>query len=96
MVSFPVAFTEKRVHTRTSAFEHGLNMVEQCISMYVHENMKMPQESWPPATAILRGYEPCMTVHVQNGKFLYYSIVDTYYKGCTGVYNVVYTLVVHA
>ena len=41
----PVAFTEKRVHTRTSAFEHGLNMVEQCISMYVHENMKMPQES---------------------------------------------------
>ena len=84
MVSFPVACTEKRVHTRTSAFEHGLNMVEQCISMYVHENMKMPQESWPPARAVLRGFIHCMTVYVHMGKFLYHSIVDTDYKGCTG------------
>jgi hypothetical protein len=45
VVSFPLAFTEKRVHTCTSAFEHGTTVYEQCILMSVHENMKLPQES---------------------------------------------------
>ena len=62
--------------TCTYALWQRLNMVEQCLLMSVHENMKMPQESWPPARAILRGHIHCMTVYVQMGKFLYHSIVD--------------------
>ena len=62
--------------TRTSAFEHDSTVYEQCLLMSVHENMKMPQESWPPARAVFRGYMHCMKVHVQMGKFLYHSIVD--------------------
>ena len=64
--------------------------------MSVLENMKKLQESWLPATTILRLYVVLWTLHVQSGKFLYYSIVDTYYKGGTGAYALVYTLVVHA
>jgi hypothetical protein len=62
--------------TRTSAFEHGSTVYEQCILMSVHENMKMPQESWPPARAILREYRPVWTLHIQKCWFLYTSIVQ--------------------
>ena len=62
--------------TRTSAFEHDSTVYEQCLLMSVHENMKMPQESWPPARAVFRGYIHCMKVYIQMGKFLYHSIVD--------------------
>ncbi len=39
---------------------------------YVCVFEEMPQESWPPARSILRKYRP---LHVQNGWFLYTSIV---------------------
>ena len=52
--------------------------------------------SWPPGQTILRGYIPVWTLPVQNQRFLYDSIVHTYFKGGTGENTLAYTVVVHA
>ena len=41
--------------------------------------MEIPQESYPPDLAILRGYIPLLTVSVPNSQFLYHSIVYSRY-----------------
>jgi len=68
MVSFPEAF----LHFRGRQL---LYMVKPCTAADVRENAKMLQESWPPATAILREYIPVWTTYVPNCLFLYTSIV---------------------
>ena len=47
----------------------------------------MLQESYHPATTILRGYIPVWTLHVQNAQFLYTSIVWRWYMRGTGDYE---------
>ncbi len=58
--------------------------------MSVQEKVRMLQESWPPGQAILWGYILGIALYVHNGWFLYYSIVHTYVKGCTGKYAVLH------
>ncbi len=54
-----------------------LNHEQQLTFAYVRvfEEMLPWQESWPPATALLREYIPFWTIHVPNCLFLYNSIV---------------------
>jgi hypothetical protein len=52
-----------------------LNHVQQLTYAYVRVFEEMLQESWPPATAILREYIPVWTMYVPNCLFLYTSIV---------------------
>ncbi len=74
-----------------------LYMLKPCTVMSVHEKGKMPQESWPPATGILRVYIRVCTLHIQNRQFLYTSMVQRFMKvvqAGTGEFIVKNTLVV--
>ena len=57
-----------------------LYLPERCWVMYVPQNGKIAQESYPPARAILRGFIPWHTLYVPSGWFLYHSIVLSWYS----------------
>ena len=48
--------------------------------MSVPQNGKIAQESYPPARAILRGFIHLHTLYVPSGRFLYHSIVLSWYS----------------
>ena len=74
--SFPVAFPQKHVYKL-------LCISELCLAMFVHEKVKMLQESYHPGKASFERYITLWNLYIQNGWFLYDSIVHHYHKGCT-------------
>ena len=85
--SFPVAFPQKHVYKL-------LYISELCLAMFVHEKVKMLQESYHPGKASFERYIPLWNMYIQNGWFLYDSIVHPYHKGCTYEFLVSYIVVV--
>ena len=81
--SFPVAFSLFRVQT-------SLSTVQKCTTAYIHVFEEMLQESYHPGKASFERYIPLWNMYIQNGWFLYDSIVHPYYKGCTDKFTAVY------